>query len=99
MRGPAEEVSPVAPGEAEANGPVDDGPQTGVQPVLNEDVDGVLRPHRSGLQESEAALHEEDDDSENCQEEMVNIGLLVINVVILLSSIVDIRIIGRLQRG
>ena len=44
--------------------------------------------------------HEEDDDAENCQEEMVNIGLLVVSVVILLSSTsVNIRIIARLERG
>ena len=44
VRGPTEGVSPVSPGETEADGPVDDGPQAGVQPVLDEDVDGVLRP-------------------------------------------------------
>ena len=96
MRGATEGVPAVAPGETEAEGPVDDGPQAGVQPVLDQDVHGVLRPHRPGFQESEAALHEEDDDSENCQEEMVNIGLLVMNVVILLASTVNIRNIARL---
>ena len=39
---------------------------------------------------------EEDDNSENCEEEMVNISLLVMSVVILLSSTtLNIRIIAR----
>ena len=97
MRGPTEGVSPVSPGEPETNRPVDDGPQAGVKPVLDENVDGVLRPHCSGLKECEAALHEEDDNTENSQEEMVNVGLLV--MIVLISSF-NMRInIARLQRG
>ena len=103
-RGAGQPGRVLAPREPEARGPVGEGAEAHVQPVLDEDVDGVLGPHRPGFQESEAALHEEDDDSENCEEEMVNIGLLVTNVdvVILLllsSTAVNIRIIARLLRG
>ena len=86
----------LAPREPEARGPVGEGAEAHVQPVLDEDVDGVLRPHCSGFQECEAALHEEDDNSENCQEEMVNIGPLVMMMVTVIFTTVNIRSIARL---
>ena len=57
--------------EGEAGDPEDDGADAEVEPVLEEDVDGVLGAHGAGLHEGEAALHEEDDGGEREAEEVV----------------------------
>ena len=56
--------------EGEAGDPEDDGADAEVEPVLEEDVDGVLGADGAGLHEGEAALHEEDDGGE-CEPEKV----------------------------
>ena len=63
----------VAEHEGEPDGPEYDGAYADVEPVLDEDVDGVLRPDGAGLHEGEAALHEEDDDRHGDQEEVVQL--------------------------
>ena len=73
-RGAGQPGRVLAPREPEARGPVGEGAEAHVQPVLDEDVDRVLGPHRSRLQEPEAALHEEDDGAEAREEEVVHIG-------------------------
>ena len=58
--------------EGESGCPEDDGADAEVEPVLEEDVDGVLRSDGAGLHEGEAALHEEDDGGEREAEEVVH---------------------------
>ena len=50
--------------EGESGGPEDDCADAEVEPVLEENVDGVLGADGAGLHEGEAALHEEDDGGE-----------------------------------
>ena len=62
--------------EGEAGDPEDDGADAEVEPVLDEDVDGVLGAHGAGLHEGEAALHEEDGGGEREPEEGVHLHRL-----------------------
>ena len=58
--------------ECESGGPEDDGADAEVEPVLEENVDGVLGADGAGLHEGEAALHEEDDGGEREPEKVVH---------------------------
>ena len=67
------EVDIIPVHEGEPDGPEDDGADAEVEPVLEEDVDGVLGADGAGLHEGEAALHEEDCGGEREAEEVVHL--------------------------
>ena len=72
LRSSTEHVTTISIGQAPAYSPVGQSTYEGVQHVLYQNVDGVLGSDRTSLQEGEAALHEENDDRHDQQEQLVS---------------------------
>ena len=71
LRSSTEQITTSTVGQTPAQGPVRQSSNEGVQHVFYQNVDGVLGSDRPGFQESKAALHEENNDGHDHQEELV----------------------------
>ena len=71
LRSSTEQVSPSSIGQTPPDSPVRQSSYEGVQHVLYQNVHGVLGSDRPSFKECKAALHEENNDGHDQQEELV----------------------------